>query len=392
MNFSSIKFKVIAAILVSLTIGAVGVLYLSNVSYKNNVNLVAKESVRTSEEAFNNLEANDINMLSATLGALMENDSYKELYMAKDKDGLYKATAPLFERLKNDYRITHWYFHNAEPESTNFLRVHKPEKTGDVINRVTYTNSVKGKSFAAGKELGKTAFALRVVHPYYNNGNLVGYLELGEEIDHFLGLMKKQTGNDYSMIINKEYLDAQEWASMRESHNLKNDWDAYSNVVVVNSTAKDPSVFGFSGKLEKMPPEGKVLGEVKQGDSVFVKGAFPVYDAAKREVGAVYFLRNITPIYQDMKSMQAKVTAFIVVLMVAILGFLTYVLNSLVIKRLRKLIDVATVVVGGDYETKIVPSAKDEIGQFEALFEQFRVVFVNLVKSVEDKLYEKKGA
>jgi len=46
--------------------------------------------------------------------------------------------------------------------------------------------------------------------------------------------------------------------------------------------------------------------------------------------------------------------------------------------------EVATRVVGGEFETQIVPSTMDEVGQLEALLEQFRAVFVNVVHELED--------
>jgi hypothetical protein len=36
-------------------------------------------------------------------------------------------------------------------------------------------------------------------------------------------------------------------------------------------------------------------------------------------------------------------------------------------------------VVGGEFDLEIVPSAEDEIGTFETLFEQFRMLFVELI-------------
>jgi hypothetical protein len=36
-------------------------------------------------------------------------------------------------------------------------------------------------------------------------------------------------------------------------------------------------------------------------------------------------------------------------------------------------------VVGGEFELEIVPSADDEVGAFEVLFEQFRLLFVELI-------------
>lgn len=384
MNFSSIKFKVIISIILSLAIGSAAIIYLFNVSYQKNIQLISEQAVQMSAESFNNLEKNDTNMLSATLETLLKNDNFKKYFLAQDRDNLYKEAAPLFKNFKERYRITHWYFLNAEPDSTCFLRVHKPEQFGDVIKRATYLKSVEKKDFAAGKELGKTAFALRVVHPYYDNGKLIGYMELGEEIDHFLDIMKKQTGNEYGLLVKKQYLDEKEWSTMVSSKGEKNHWNDYKDVVLVNKTNNDNSIINFEGDIEKIPEGGAVLEEVKKGDNVFVRGIFPIYDAKDRKVGGVFLLRDITPIYNDMKAMQNKVIMFIIALMIILSVLIILMFNSLVIKRLTNMIETATRVVGGDYKTEIVQSANDEIGQFEYLFEQFRTVFVSLACTLEE--------
>lgn len=382
MNFSSIKFKVILTIILCLALGAAAIVFLLNVSYQDNINLISKQSVQMSEEAFRNLEKNDTNMLSATLESLMENDAYKKLFEAKDRNKLYQQVEPLFKNFKERYRITHWYFLNPEPESTAFLRVHKPAQFDDQIKRATYLKAVETKDFASGKELGQTAFALRVVHPYYDNGKLIGYMELGEEIDHFLGIMKKQTGNDFGLLIKKKYLDEKQWASTRASKNLKNNWGDYSDVVLVDKTTDDTNIINYAGDMEKVPDGGLVLEEVKKGNSVFVRGIFPLYDAKNRKVGGVFVLRDITPVYNAMQAMQNKAITFIVLLMLAISVVIIVIFNKLIIVRLNNMISTATRVVGGDFNTQIVPTANDEIGKFESLFEQFRQVFVGVVKEV----------
>jgi HAMP domain-containing protein len=55
-------------------------------------------------------------------------------------------------------------------------------------------------------------------------------------------------------------------------------------------------------------------------------------------------------------------------------------LTRLVFRRLAEITRVATRLVGGDYETPVALSTQDEIGQFETLFEQLRLVFVNLLE------------
>lgn len=384
MNFSSIKFKVIMTVILTLAIGSASIIYLLNLSYENNIKVVSEQAVKMSEESFKNLEKNDTNMLSATLLSLLENEALRKSYIAKDKDGLYRQTAPLFKEFKEKYGITHWYFLNPEPNSTCFLRVHKPTQYGDVIKRATYVNSVKSKEITSGKELGKTAFALRVVHPYYDNGKLIGYMELGEEIDHFFEIMEKQTGNEYGVLIKKEYLDAKEWAAMTTSKGLKNNWNDYKDVVLVNKTTDDTHIIDYEGDVANVPDGGAVLEDIKKDDKVFVRGIFPLYDAKNRKVGGVFVLRDITPLYNDLKGMQNKAIMFIVALMVILSVVIIGMFNTLIIKRLTNMIEIATRVVGGDYKTQIVSTADDEIGQFESLFEQFRTVFVSLACTLEE--------
>jgi len=41
-------------------------------------------------------------------------------------------------------------------------------------------------------------------------------------------------------------------------------------------------------------------------------------------------------------------------------------------------------VVGGDFQTEIKVSSDDEVGQLEGLFEQFRRVFVDVLKDLPE--------
>jgi len=55
------------------------------------------------------------------------------------------------------------------------------------------------------------------------------------------------------------------------------------------------------------------------------------------------------------------------------------VLNRLVFVRLNRTMDIVTRVVGGEFSKQIVPTAADEVGRLEELFEQFRAIFVSVV-------------
>lgn len=187
------------------------VILISAVFYYSNTLFLQKEvkqmtmmNLNYAQSSFNNLQKQDTKTLSSALEAIVQDPGIKQAYLEKDRDALYSYTEPLFENLKTKYGITHWYF--ILPNGQVFLRAHNKNIYGDAVNRFTFLKARETKDIASGIELGKTAYALRVVMPYYNNGELIGYVELGEEIEHFLEILKGKTSNDFSIIADKKYL------------------------------------------------------------------------------------------------------------------------------------------------------------------------------------------
>ena len=384
MKNISIKFKVLSGVLACLIAGTIVVIMTLHFSYKSVIDDLALSAVVSSRHAFNNLKQNDTDKLSATLQVLLEDSKYQEAFINGDKAALYNLALPLFTGLKADFGITHWYFLNNSKDGTCFLRVHNRAKNGDKITRFTYQNSIKSGSFASGIELGKTAFALRVVHPYRINGKIAGYMELGEEIDHFFDIMKKETGNEYGLLVEKKYLDKSKWASVRKTKNLTDNWDEFSSKVLINSTTPDEQLLKYNGKITDVDDEGVVLEEIGKNGKNYVRGIFPLYDAGDRKVGAVFVLQDVTDIYTRIMAAQTQVVVTVLIIMVLISLIIIFMTNSLIFKRLEHITVVATKVVGGDFESKIHVSSNDEIGRFESLFEKFRVVFVNTLKEIDE--------
>jgi len=158
---------------------------------------------------------------------------------------------------------------------------------------------------------------------------------------------------------------------------------------VADKTSDSENIIRFDGELAAVPADGKVLERYQQGDAVFVRGLFPIHDAAGNTVGAMFVVRDISSFYLAMRRTQTiLIVSLVAVLTIGILLVLSL-LTGLVFRRLERIIVVATRVVGGDYETEIRVSSDDEVGQFERLFEQFRRVFVNVLAHVSE-LQEKR--
>jgi hypothetical protein len=240
------------------------------------------EGVRRGATEFAEHEEADIAKLSRVLLQLVQDRTLVEPFLAGDRARLLAAAQPTFEILKREEQITHWYFIGVDRKC--FLRVHAPDKHGDVIARETLTQAIARRDVGAGMELGKTAFALRVVRPIRRDGEVVGYMELGEEIDHFFERMKAVLGDDFGLLADKEHVDRRELARVRNDDR----WDERPDVVLINSTMWDEKRIQVGVPLAKLPPEGNLLGEWQDGGRRYVGGAFPVKDAAGHVVAALF--------------------------------------------------------------------------------------------------------
>ncbi|MGE4398912.1 MAG: ATP-binding protein, partial [Campylobacterales bacterium] len=82
-------------------------------------------------------------------------------------------------------------------------------------------------------EMGRNFFSLRAVTPIFYDGKLLGYMELGREIDHFFGLFKKQTGFDISLLLDNKYVE--KYRLMTDTH-LVPDGKSIGDFLILNSS------------------------------------------------------------------------------------------------------------------------------------------------------------
>ncbi|MCK4762791.1 MAG: GHKL domain-containing protein [Candidatus Aminicenantes bacterium] len=307
------KYKAIYSITGLCLTAVIGTVLIFNFSNRKNIDFITQYTVGKARNEFKTLEENYRNLLSATIEALISNKEISALFEGRERGKLYMKTYALFQHLKSENGITHWYFINPEPDKTCFLRVHAHQKHSDVITRVTLDECIKDKKKGGfGKELGKTAYALRLVQPHYFNDRLIGYMELGVELEDFFKQMKGRTGNEYGLLVLKEFLDKDKWQSVMAMKKKRNNWDDMDKMLLLSNTSRDNSLSEFNCDIKKIPDEGMVLQKIKQDNKVFVRGIFPFYDAAQRKVGGVFILKDITPIFAGMQAQKRQVTAAII--------------------------------------------------------------------------------
>lgn len=384
MKWNLIQTKVLAAMVSCLLFGVGGIVGLMHYSFARNSQALGTESVTGAQKLFTILEARETSKMTAVSDTLAMNPQVRDAFAAKDRSRLLELTAPLYAKLK-PAGITNWMFHTPEPDMVVFLRLHNPVKFGDQLNRFIDKEVVRTHAMVGGNELAKAGFAVRILRPFNDaNGQVTGYVEFGEEIGQFIHTMKSQTGDDYGLLLSKKFVDRKFWADSSAMWKRRDNWDDNANFVVADKTTANDAIIQFQGDLAAVPAPGKVLEYIRDGDSVLVRGIFPIYDAAGSTVGAMFVVRDISASYVAMRHTQNILVILTVVALTLGIVMVLTLLNRLVFQRLNHIIAVATRVVGGDYLTEIRVSSDDEVGQFELLFEQFRRVFVDLLGHVPE--------
>ncbi|MFA5975189.1 MAG: cache domain-containing protein [Elusimicrobiota bacterium] len=380
MRSHSIKFKILSTIVATFAVGAAILLAALRQSYNHNMNVLAQDSLRNAEKLFSVLRENNIAKMAAASESLMTNPLIQSAMAQQDRAQLMAVTRPLFETLKNQYNITNWIFILPEPAKTVFLRLQNPTRFGDLLGRLSFEACVKTHKPVTGNELGLSGFVVRNVMPFRDSrGKLIGYTEMGEEIGHFLRQMKLQTGDDYGIVLKKTFLNRKDYAATRQYLQQPDNWDDHRDVVIIDKTFEDSSVLRFSGDLDSVPDGGRVLERLKKGNSLFVRGVFPLYDDPTRQkIGGLFVLRDakdVASTYYSFRQMEQRLLVVILVIIVIIPLLIMILLRRLIFNRIDHIVQVATKVVGGDFAAQVTMSSDDEIGELESLFEQLRAIF-----------------
>ena len=251
------------------------------------------DRLETVAKAFDNQQSADAEVIGAFVDILKEDVRLRQAYLAGDRERLLTVALPIFDELRLKHRITHFYFH--DPKRECFLRVHEPNRYGDVIQRITMTTSAKTGKPSQGVELGPLGtFTLRVVHPWKVGDRLIGYIELGEEIEHILPRIKDLAGVDLIVTINKAYLDRAKWDKGLKMMGRKSDWDKFSDFVIVDATL--PEIPEQLDELLRIPHSvhaGQVV-TASVGHSQYRGGLLPLIDAGGRDVGDLATLLDVT--------------------------------------------------------------------------------------------------
>lgn len=268
---------------------------------------------------FQELEKQRIDLMTAVLQYAGQQEDLHKAMLQGDRERLLRIAQPFFSQLKTQHGVTHFYFHGID--SRTFLRLHQPERFGDVVERKTFVTAQQTKNPSAGFELGPLGtYTLRAVVPWYSTSNqLLGYLELGQELDQVLANLKRVTGTEFLIMVDKAYLQRDAWEEGMRMLKREPDWGQFTSQVLINRTTNS------------FPPNERYLFPSKGNDphhynfsdngKYFQVKAFPLLDAKQRAIGNFVMMVDITEERNRFIMFMLRIGLFTLVLCGALFGF-----------------------------------------------------------------------
>lgn len=324
-----IRFKLLAPFLGAMLIFVITSLWSLDFYQDNERAEFQAQINKQLSKNFYQVIQNETEKLESFLFFISKNNELQQAFSQRNRGMLSNYSNPIFENLRNRHQTTHFYYHNLEGK--NFLRVHSPNKHSDRIKRSTLKKAIVTGASVSGIEFGLFGtFVLRVVIPWKINNQLVGYLELGTEIDHLLNRLS--INNDYQLIlaIQKSYIYAN---GLEETDFFK---------TKVDLLAKASHIFVIYQTFENMPSElmGFIDSEVQYTNREysdktreFLVSRIAISDFKKNDGVFLYYLADISGHVQHQLTLNRQVG--IVGSVFGILLFLFYLVYS---KRLEKLL------------------------------------------------------
>jgi len=282
-------------VLFPVTIAAVaaGFVFLVAILIHGNLDLKtwAKNEVIDTQAILQQLIFMETKTLESTIDSMAINPDLINPFLASDREQLLKNSHSLYLTLKQKYNLSHFYFH--ELNQNNFLRVHHPPRYGDKIDRYTMKTAALSKQVSTGLELGVLGtYTLRVVKPWVHNNNIIGYLELGLEIDHLFEELYKLTETDMAIMLSKNHLDRKLWIHSNEFLDNQRAWEKFPDYVLASRYGEIAD--RWLQKAEVF--HSASLFSVR--DNYLIK-SFPLVDAYQQNIGKMILKVDVKDIQKE---------------------------------------------------------------------------------------------
>ncbi|MBF0464892.1 MAG: methyl-accepting chemotaxis protein [Nitrospirae bacterium] len=350
-KFVSIKTKILLSIAIVISIS--GTIFLINNYLKNQQSVI--ENAQSAFDVFQKVYKNELETktkdLSMSMEILLLNHDIVSAFAKGDRDALAKLTVDYFKKdLKPQYSVKQFQFHS--PQAKSFFRVHKPEKFDDDLSsfRHTVVAANNTKKPVVGLEAGREGLGLRIVYPVFSDGNHVGSVEFGGDLDAIL-----ETAQNASLVA---YAVSVKSAIFKESKRFEDKDKDLEKDGLTFFLYSEPQVRDMILKLD-IQRAGKI--SKLDGKTIFFK-SFTFKDYSGNDIGEILVIKDVSQIVSAIHKEILIQAAFIVIAMVITVLILYMIMLKVFIRPLNTAVTAINRLSEGNLTINVNYDNNDEVG------------------------------
>ena len=234
--------------LLLLTISLSMIIVISILSYfiYSNMSAEIKEQEEEKINAISTTLETKLNDLQEegeiAVSLVAKNTAVQSAFAERDRELLEEMLLESYQEISEE--MAQFQFHL--PDSTSFLRLHRPDKYGDDLSsfRFTVNQANENQELVSGIEEGKGGYGLRVVSPVEYQGEHLGTVEFGSSLgEGFLGEIEQNFAGDYYLY------------SLSDEQSVS--WDEDSTNWIASTTESDP-----------YQVEDELISRLKSGETI----------------------------------------------------------------------------------------------------------------------------
>ena len=357
----SVKWKLTGIIFILIAILVLGLKLYTNNVVSDIVETNTKEEFFTMSATILKQIESQLDNTELAVVSIAENKSVSKAFAERDREELLNLLMDGYEKVSD--RVAQFQFHL--PDSTSFLRLHKPEKFGDDLSsfRFTVNEANSKKTIVKGIESGVAGYGLRVVVPVSYLGEHVGTVEYGGKFDEvLLSEFKSQFPGEYFLYSFSTSSEGPLSGTLEEDN------------------------FDFDKSIEEQLKNGESIQVVSNDGNSYI-GYIPFVDYKGEQVGYIKYIQDRTEYINEMKKLNYGILMFsIMALLIA--SLLVYIIVHTIVIKLKRLEEYSVRVGQGDLSTECTLKSADEIGSIAKSFNIMKNELNNLITEIHSTAEE----
>lgn len=246
----------------------------------------------------------------------------------KDRETLFEDWHPVFQNMLNINSVNHFTF--LDKDRVRLLRVHNPDQSSGIINRHTVLEAQRtGKpSWGIELEMGSREVpTLRCVFPVFHGRDLIGYVELGKDLENILNQVFKRTKSPLALLIDKQFVNREGWENTMRELGRDSNWERLSQNVIMYATDEV-----MPDRLINTVPQAKVKKNssdlrLNTNGHRWHVSSLSLIDAKGRDIGCLLFMTDITEQVESFHNTIHIASAITGLLLIVLIGGVFLLLN-----------------------------------------------------------------